>query len=145
MSSNPATILRQYYLLAPVSSQTYYVFSLFHFIKKNALQLRQRLSIHIINGNNPSHVLNLGSAILPFSHPVFKKYKTRIFLCLNIKIWLPNRNDNRMTKVAIFCKVLFCSLIHLSMSLKGSFQNSTAPESDVRNCFGHFLSTISQE
>lgn len=76
---------------------------------------------------------------------LFKKCKTRIFLCLNIKIWLPNINDNQMPKVEEFWKVLFCSLIHLSMSLKESFQNSTAAESDVINYFGHFISIVSQE
>ena len=52
--------------------------------------------------------------------------------------------ENQNPGIWRFWKVFFCAHIYLPVGLR-SFQNSIVAESNVINCFGHFISNHSQE
>lgn len=66
-------------------------------------------------------------------------------MSLDIEVSLPNVSEIRIPILRDFEKWFFLCLNLSSVGLIWSFQNSTAAESNVINCFGHFISNCSQD
>lgn len=66
-------------------------------------------------------------------------------MSLDIEIWLPNVSKIRIQILGDFEKCFFFVPKFIFCGSIRSFQNSTAAESNVINCFGHFISNHSQD